>query len=77
MNYNRRKIALAITLLTALTGCVGYVEDGYDSGVVVTGPDIGIYGDFYDRGHNVHAFSHRGFHSRGIAHSHGGGRGRR
>jgi hypothetical protein len=80
--FERIKISLAIALLTALTGCAGYVDGnvGYVGGPVVGGavvgpvPDAYFYGDFYDHGHDVHAFSNRGFASRGIAH---GGVGRR
>ena len=37
---NSRKILLGITLLSALTGCVGYVDGGYGGAVVVPGPDV-------------------------------------
>jgi hypothetical protein len=61
--------------LGALTGCVGYVDGGYGGAVVVPGPDVGVYGGFYDRGRDVHAYHDRGFRSRAIAHpSPGGGR---
>ena len=61
------KVGLAIALLAALPGCVGYADGGYYGGAVVA-PGPFIYGDFYDRGADVHAFSHRGFASRGFAH---------
>jgi len=79
MKYaNQIKIGLGIALLTALTGCVGYVGGGgyYDGGAVVTGPDVFVGGGFYDRGHDVHAYSDRGHASRGFAHF-GGGHGDR
>jgi hypothetical protein len=69
-------IGLATMLLVALTGCVGYADAGYGGGVVATGPDVGIYGGFYDRGVDVRAYHDRGFHSRGIAHPGRAGRDR-
>jgi hypothetical protein len=76
-NYcNIITIGLATILLAALTGCVGYADAGYGGGVVATGPDVSIYGGFYDRGVDVHAYHDRGFRSRGIAHSGGWGRDR-
>ena len=72
--FDRAKSGLALVLLAALTGCVGYVGPGGGDAVVV-GPDVGFYGGVYDRGHDVHAYHDRGFRSRGIAHGggHGGG----
>jgi hypothetical protein len=74
------KISLAVALMAFSAGCVGYGGGGYD---YVGGPYVGpvvdadFYGGFYGRGHDVHAFSHRGFASRGVAHGggfgHGGG----
>lgn len=62
---NGLKIGLATALLAVFTGCV-------DGGAVVVGPgvgpDVGFFGGFWDRGHDVHAFHDRGFRSRGIAH---------
>jgi hypothetical protein len=77
------KMALATVLLVALTGCAGgYVEGGgggYGAAVIVPDPVVGIYGGGYyggyDRGHDVHAYSGRGFASRAVAHPSGGGRG--
>ena len=68
------KMAAGIALLGALTGCVGYVGGGYDGGgtLVVGEP---LFGGF-DRGRDVHAYSHRGSESRAVAHG-GGGRGGR
>jgi hypothetical protein len=64
-------IGLAMVLLPAVSGCVGYagggaVVAGPDVGLY--GPDVGIYGGFYDRGRDVQAYRDRGFRSRGIAH---------
>jgi hypothetical protein len=71
----RIKIGLGIALLAILTGCVGYVDGG--GGVVaVPGPDVTIFGGGFERGHDVHYYSHRGEESRGFAHG-GGGRGGR
>jgi hypothetical protein len=77
--FNRVKIGLAMALSAALSGCVGdaevgYTDVGYGGVVVAPAPNAYIYGDFYDRGRDVHAFGARGFASRGIAHP--GGRGR-
>jgi hypothetical protein len=70
---DRIKIGLGIALLAALTGCVGYVDEGYYGGsAVVSGPDVGFYGGGYERGHDVRAYSHRGGESRAVAHSSGG-----
>ena len=60
------KIALQLATLAALMGCVGYVDGDYGGGVVVApGPDVIFWGGGYERGHDVHAYSHRGFESRG------------
>jgi hypothetical protein len=58
------QIVLGIALMTALAGCVGYV-DGGGGAVVVPGPDVFLFGGGYDRGYDAHAYSHRGFESRG------------
>ena len=72
---DRVKIVLAAAWLTVLTGCVGVVGDGgyYGGDVVVGGPDVYLFGGGYGRGHDVHAYSQRGFASRGVAHPGGGG----
>ena len=76
-SVDRIKIGLGIVLLAALTGCVGYVDGGYYGGpVVVPGPSVYFWGGDYDRGHDVHVYSHRGYESRAVAHpsaSHGAG----
>jgi hypothetical protein len=62
------KLALAVVLLAGAAGCTGYVAGGsYDvSGAVVApAPGAYFYGGFYGHPHDVHAFSHRGFVSRG------------
>lgn len=65
---NRIKIGGGIALLATLMGCVGYV--GPDGGAVVEapGPDVYLFGGGFDRGRDVHAYSHRGFASRAVAH---------
>lgn len=74
----RIKIGLAIVVLTALTGCIGFV--GGDGGYVGGGwwgDDGGWWGGGgrgYDRGHDVHVYSDRGAASRGVAHGGGGKR---
>jgi hypothetical protein len=70
-SFNCLKLALTMALLAGSAGCVGYAGGGYDyvgGGAVVVEPDVSFYGGFYDRGHEVHAFSHRGSESRGFAH---------
>ena len=66
---DRVTIALGIALLAALTGCLGFVGGGGDYGgeVVVPGPDLYIFGGGYDRGRDVHDYSHRGHESRAAA----------
>jgi hypothetical protein len=75
---DRIKIGLAIAVLTALTGCVGFVGGGYaDGGGGWWGGDGGGWwgggGGGFDRGHDVHAYSDRGVASRAVAHGGGGG----
>lgn len=78
---NRIKIGLAIAVLTALTGCIGFVGGGgySDGGGGWWGGWWGGGGG-YDRGRDVHGYSARGAASRGAAHGgggHAGGGGRR
>lgn len=70
------ELGLGIMLLAALTGCVGYVEGGYVGPVVVPGPDLFFWGGGYEGGHEVHAYSHRGYESRAVARPFRGGEGR-
>lgn len=87
---DRIKIGLAVAMVTALTGCVGFVGDGGDYGGGGWWWDDGGWwgggGRGYDRGHDVHGYSARGAASRAAAHGggghaggggHGGGGGRR
>jgi hypothetical protein len=71
------RIGLGVALLAVLTGCVGGyvgVDGGYYGGVVVVDPLF--VGGVYDRGGEVHGYSHRGAVSRAVAHPGGrGGRG--
>jgi hypothetical protein len=62
---DRIKIGMGAAALAVLTGCVGYVGGGYGGEVVVPGPDVVIFGGGFERGHDVHEYSHRGFESRG------------
>ena len=85
------RYALVLILPVLLAGCVGYVDGGYggyvDNGDFYggdPGPDVYLFGGGYDRGGDVHGYSHRGAESRSVAHSggghgggHGGGGGRR
>jgi hypothetical protein len=61
---DRIKIGVGIALLSAMTGCVGFVGGGYGGEVVVPGPDLLLFGGGYERGGDVHAYSNRGFESR-------------
>jgi hypothetical protein len=66
---DRIKIGFGMALLTALTGCVGYVDGGYYGGsAVVPGPSVYFWGGDYDRGRDVHVYSQRGVQSRAVAH---------
>ena len=67
------KLALQVAVVAALTGCVGYVDGGYGGAVIAPEPDVYFFGGGYDRGHDVHVYSHRGSVSRAVAHPSGGG----
>ena len=61
--------ALGVASCFILTGCVGYV--GPDGGDVYVSPPpvvVGVWGGDYDRPHDAHVFSHRGYESRAYAH---------
>ena len=63
------KIGLGIALMASVMGCVGYVDSGYSGTVVVPGPpSVYFWGGDYDRGRDVHVYSHRGYESRATAH---------
>lgn len=68
----RSKVVLSGALLAALTGCLGYVDGGYSGdyggAVIVPEPDVVVFGGGYERGRDVHEFSHRGAVSRGREH---------
>ena len=63
-SVERIKIGLVIALLVIVTGCVGYVGGGYRGAVVVPAPEVYFWGGGYERGYDVHAYSHRGYESR-------------
>jgi hypothetical protein len=66
---DRIKMGLGIVLLATLMGCVGYVDGGYGGTVVVAEPDVYVFGGgYYERGRDVHDYSHRGSESRAVAH---------
>jgi hypothetical protein len=66
---DRINIMLGVALLAVLTGCVGYVDGGYGGAVVVAEPDVYVFGGgYYERGRDVHDYSHRGSESRAVAH---------
>ena len=62
---DRIKLGLGIVLVAVVTGCVGYVGGGYGGAVVVPAPDVYFWGGGYERGYDVHAYSQRGYGSRG------------
>jgi len=65
---DRINIGIEIAVLAVLTGCVGYVDGGYSGAVVVREPDTFVFGGGFERGREVHDYSHRGFESRRVAH---------
>ena len=83
----RLRTGLGLLLLTVVAGCLGYVDggyvnEGYGGPVVVAEPDVvlfggGYYGGGYERGRDVHAYSHRGVVSRAAAHPVSGGHDKR
>jgi len=79
MSFKRKVelIVLGTVLMATLMGCVGYVDGGYGGGVVVADPEVTVFGGGFDRGRDVHAYSHRGGESRAVAHGGGGSRGGR
>jgi len=92
MNNQVIKAVWAIGMVTVLAGCAGCLGPGYygpgyyDEGVVVSDPDVYLFGGGYDNGRDVHNYSNRGSESRGAsrpgashgaAHAGGGGGARR
>lgn len=65
----RIRTGLVLALLAALTGCVAHVRGGYGATYVEPGPDVYIFGGPYERGRDVHVYSHRGSASRTTAHA--------
>jgi hypothetical protein len=67
----RIKIGLLIGLLAILTGCAAFWGGGYYYGdaVVVSEPDMYLFGGDYYRGGDEHNYSHRGSESRRVAHT--------
>ena len=62
-------LVLGTALVATLTGCAAYVDGGYTGGAVVApDPDVVVFGGVYERGRDVHAYSHRGSVSRGWDH---------
>ncbi len=67
------KMVLGLALAAVVSGC--YVEGG--GPVVVGGGPVFWGGPYYERGPEVHVYSHRGFESRAVVHGSvhiGGGR---
>jgi hypothetical protein len=71
---DRMTLGLGVLILVVSTGCIVPVGGGgYGGDVVVPGPpDVVLFGDGYDRGRDVHAYSQRGYASRAVAHPGGG-----
>jgi len=78
-SVERMKIGLICGLFVVLMGCLGVSGRGYYYGdsVVVSDPDMYLFGGDYYGGHYAHGYSHRGFESRGAAHFSGARGGRR
>jgi hypothetical protein len=70
-------LGFALVTLGTLTGCVGYVGDGYGSAVVVAEPHAYFYTGDYGWGRNAYGYGHRGYYSRSYGHGGGGRRGHR
>ena len=62
------KLGLGLALLSVLMGCVGYVGGRYRGRVLVPGPEVYIFGGYYERGREVRDYSHRGYESRVLVH---------
>jgi len=77
----RIKIGLALAAGVAFAGCVGCWDGGYYDGGYAgpVGVDIEapvFFSGFFDGGHAVRGYSHRGHASHAVAHSGGRGHGR-
>jgi hypothetical protein len=69
-HVKRIRIKLLMVVLAALTGCAGFVGEGYyGTAVIVPEPDQYIFGGVYYDGRDAHNYSHRGHESRRAAHS--------
>ena len=72
----RIKIGFVIGLLATLTGCAGLWGGGYygyyGDAVIVSEPDMYLFGGDYYRGRDAHNYSYRGSESRGAARPSGG-----
>ena len=69
-SVKRIKIGLLIGLLAVLTGCAAFWGEGYYSdAVIVSEPDMYLFGGDYYRGRDEHNYSHRGSESRRVAHT--------
>jgi hypothetical protein len=66
---NGIKIYLVIGSLISLTGCAGFGGGGYyNDPVVIVQPGYYLFDGDYNRGRDVHNYSHRGSESRVAAH---------
>jgi hypothetical protein len=61
---------LSMVSVIIFSGCVGYVDGGGGGAVYVAPPEpnVVVFGGDYDRGHDVHTYSHRGYESRQEVH---------
>jgi len=67
---------IAILSFSTISGAQPVVYGAYNNGDYCNDGGVYLFGGGYDNRRDVHNYSHRGFESRGRAHS-GGGRGGR
>ncbi|MHB8523238.1 MAG: hypothetical protein ACYDH9_21135 [Limisphaerales bacterium] len=75
---DRIKIGLGMAMLAALTGCLGWTDEGgvYGGMMMTPEPDYYLFGSDYGWGRDAYGYGYRGFESRRQGHFGGGWRGR-